>query len=183
MRLFHQFSLLLVAVLTPTSFALTVPPNATLSNPATPSGTLQPATQLDAPNPRDTVCSPRGPGISIDPSFSSCAKALHGFPSSTETGTFSNAGRGDFQLPTFSRWRNCEVLVEIIAPSARVRSSWAEIGLAAVELNEACQEIRDNGFLGSGVTYAGPANGIKISLRAYSGRSLGANATDPTAAA
>lgn len=181
MILSYQAHVLFLALFTATNLALTVPPNAALSNPAAPPDTLQAATQLDATNPRGTVCLERPAGQAVNPELYMCAKALCGLPSTADVGVFANNAPGDFQLPNFSRWKNCEVLIENRYTKSKSQSSWLEIGLAAIELNEACQEIRNRGYLGSGTTHTGQTNGIRITMRGYTGPYLGANATDPTA--
>ncbi len=178
MKFSYQIHFVLTALFSSTNLALTIPPSAVLSDPAAPSASLQAATQLDATGPRNTVCTPSSQ--TIGPDFASCAIALRGLPSTAEVGVFSNTAAGAFQIPTFSRWKNCEVLIEPRYPNSNVQSSWLEIGLAVVELNQACLG-RDSSTLGSGVTYTGLTNGIKVSIRTNGARTLQANVTDPAA--
>lgn len=113
MILSYQAHVLFLALFTATNLALTVPPNAALSNPAAPPDTLQAATQLDATNPRGTVCLERPAGQAVNPELFMCAKALRGLPSTADVGVFANNAPGDFQLPNFSRSSHRKQIYEL----------------------------------------------------------------------
>ena len=110
------------------------------------------------------LCRPQ-PGFRtvVFPTTADCAAALRALPSSPDVGIFHTGGSSDgFQLPVFERYRKCEVLIE----GSNGRSSWLEIGLAAIELNMACLESGPASNTG-GTTYVSPYNRIKITLRGY----------------
>lgn len=102
--------------------------------------------------------------------MANCAGALRALDTDSEEGVFHNGGPGDgYQLPLFERYKDCEVLIETVAPGDDPVSSWAEIGLAATELNMACLSAASSNYFG-GVTFCGGGNMVKISLRGTTGR-------------
>ncbi|KAL8794669.1 MAG: hypothetical protein Q9195_002744 [Heterodermia aff. obscurata] len=96
------------------------------------------------------------------PHAQNCAAALRALPSSPNIASFHTGGPGDgYQLPTFERYKDCEALIEL--RGGAVRSSWLEIGLAALEVNAACLTT-EAGTAGA-VTFTGVGDRIKITLR------------------
>lgn len=47
----------------------------------------------------------------------------------------------------------------------KVRSSWLAVQVAALELNEACQDVRTAPGLGNAVTYVGALKRMKVTLK------------------
>ncbi|KAL8715876.1 MAG: hypothetical protein Q9220_000543 [cf. Caloplaca sp. 1 TL-2023] len=115
------------------------------------------------------LCTPTPPFRRvIIPDSQNCAGALRALPSRPQIANIHTGGVDDgFQLPTFERYKNCEVLIEGATANTNVESSWLEIGLAATQLNDACLVV-NVGRVG-GLTYTGGPYGraIKITLRGY----------------
>ncbi|KAL8707965.1 MAG: hypothetical protein Q9220_007108 [cf. Caloplaca sp. 1 TL-2023] len=124
--------------------------------------TLSPQNLTVNPN---FLCKPNPPfKTSISPTLGNCAAAMRGFPADSELAHFHNGGAGDgFQLPLFQRYKDCEVLVLLKDTSAQPIASWAEIGLAMVEVGMACANTGNVG----GTTTAGDGEGIEITVRGY----------------
>lgn len=164
-----------LAIFATTALTATLPIRATLPDSAAISLTTGPpttnvnATALDAGSPA-FQCLPRGSGYTTSPGYSECAGAIRALPSFPQIAYFGNASPEPFQLPQITRYSNCEVLINTRKTTfTSIESSWTEIGLAAVELNDACQKTRAAPGLGSGLTYAGANNNIVISLRTSPG--------------
>ena len=112
----------------------------------------------------------------VFPTQKDCASAMRALPTVPDITTFHTGGDDDgYKLPTFERFKNCEILIEGLGPSGISRSSWIEVGLAATELSLACLDNEHSSP--GGVTYTGAANGIKITLRGYSRRSEAATSS------
>ncbi|KAL8724337.1 MAG: hypothetical protein Q9181_006871 [Wetmoreana brouardii] len=87
---------------------------------------------------------------------------MRAFPADSELAHFHNGGAGDgFQLPFFERYKDCEVLVLLKDTRSTSISSWAEIGLAAVQVGMACATTGNV----AGVTAAGEGDGIEVTWR------------------
>ena len=56
--------------------------------------------------------------------------------------------------------------MELRNPYDKVRSSWLAVQVAALELNEACQDVRTAPGLGNAYTYVDTLRKMKITLRA-----------------
>ncbi|KAI4121695.1 MAG: hypothetical protein LQ338_006226 [Usnochroma carphineum] len=145
--------------------SLTIPDNARLSEPISPHNLTNPTANF--------ACAPNPPyRTAVFPHIENCASALRALPLDTENGVFHNGGPGDgFQLPVFERYRDCEVLVELKDPRADPVASWAEIGLAGMELNLACL-ISYSANVG-GTTVCGGGGMIRVSLRGFARRGVG----------
>ena len=112
----------------------------------------------------------------IFPHQRNCASAMRALPIVPDITTFHTGGHDDgYKLPTFERFKDCEVLIEGLGPMGVSRSSWLEVGLAATELNMACLDNAQTSP--GGVTYTGAANGIKITLSGYSRRNDAASSS------
>lgn len=57
------------------------------------------------------------------------------------------------------------MVVELSKSYDRVQSSWLAVQVAALELNAACQDIREAPGLGNAYTYVDALNTMKITLR------------------
>ncbi|KAL8946556.1 MAG: hypothetical protein Q9222_007063 [Ikaeria aurantiellina] len=130
------------------------------------------------------VCTPQ-PGFTrvIFPDAQNCAGAMLALSRRPDIARFHTDGVDDgFRLPTFERYKNCEVLIEGATATTNVQSSWLEIGLAAAHLNQACVVVKGTGI--GGVAYTGGPNGraIKVQLRGY-GRRLEDDRSNSTATA
>lgn len=55
--------------------------------------------------------------------------------------------------------------MELRSTYDKVRSSWLAVQVAALELNEACQDVRTGSGLGSAYTYVDALEAMKITLR------------------
>ncbi|KAL8681799.1 MAG: hypothetical protein Q9186_002114 [Xanthomendoza sp. 1 TL-2023] len=75
----------------------------------------------------------------VFPQQKNCVVAIRSLPDIPEIGEFhSQPGRDPtFQLPTFQRYKDCEVLIEL-PPQRTSKTSWLAIGLAATQLSLAC---------------------------------------------
>ena len=112
------------------------------------------------------VCLPNPPGRwSVFPHQKNCAAAMRGFPSTPDIVAFQGAD--------FRRYADCEMLLEMQGRNP-VRSSWLEIGMAAMQLNMACLDPQ-TGTAGGTTMVAGGQ--MKITLRGYSRPRIGANST------
>ena len=116
----------------------------------------------------DITCTANRPGRwDVLPHQQYCAAVMRAFPSTPDIEMFHTGGNADiYQLPWFERHRDCEMIVEMINPQITLeRSSWLEIGLAAMELNTACLDTEAKGV--GGQTLTGNDDRIKITLRGY----------------
>lgn len=64
----------------------------------------------------------------------------------------------------FESYKTCTVIVTLSPAVSSVQSSWVAIHAAAMELNEACQDVRSTG-LASGFTYVDGREGIKVTMQ------------------
>ncbi|KAL6713945.1 hypothetical protein ACLMJK_008439 [Lecanora helva] len=95
------------------------------------------------------------------PSFTDCAMALRKIPSSTTAATFSNMGATPlYRLPAGVQHGNCRVRIALIAGASREESSWAEVGIAALQLLDACYDVEKS----AGTTVAGRDDRIEINV-------------------
>lgn len=108
------------------------------------------------------VCDP--PPISTEtcPTFSDCGNAIRRLPNDFDKGTFHTDGQKDtFRLPIYESWGSCIVAVVLGGrETVTDKSSWLEISLAAIELNEVCRV----GEITGGKIMAGATNKIWIKL-------------------
>lgn len=112
------------------------------------------------------VCLPNPPGRWVAfPQQKNCAAAMREFPSNPDIIVFQGAD--------FRRHNDCEMLVEVQGRNP-ARSSWLEIGMAAMQLNIACLDPGTGTAGGATLVASGQ---IKISLRGYSRPRDGANST------
>ncbi|KAL8805388.1 MAG: hypothetical protein Q9182_001954 [Xanthomendoza sp. 2 TL-2023] len=113
------------------------------------------------------------------PQQKNCAAAMRDLPDLPDIAEFhSQPGRDPaYQLPTFRRYKDCEVLIEL-SPGRTSRTSWLAIGLAATQLNLGCVDIVNPGNAG-GVTSTGGPSGkdIKVSIRPVPGKKAETPAT------
>ncbi|KAL8836807.1 MAG: hypothetical protein Q9170_002768 [Blastenia crenularia] len=159
-------SSLLTLLLAPFSLAMTIADNANLHVHHDSANGKNPATKF--------TCLPRPQGRDpVQPHLENCAGALRALESDAESAVFHNGPPGDgYQLPTFERYKDCEVLIETVNPGDDPVSSWAEIGLAAMELNMACLGGGSSLYYG-GATFCGGGDMVKITLKGTSGRPVG----------
>lgn len=151
-----------LALFSSLALALTIPQGTTLINPAS---TLHTNSSLNATSNNAFVCTRRGPQSIMSPDFADCAGVLRSLPLNPYIGTFYNTGPGDFQLPYFETYKTCQVIIELSTAYDKVQSSWLAVQLAAVELNDACQNIRMSPGLGNAYTYIDNLKKMKITLR------------------
>lgn len=112
------------------------------------------------------VCLPNSPGRwTVYPHQRNCAAAMRDFPLNPDIVTIQGA---DFRRNT-----DCEMLVEVQGRNP-VRTSWLEIGMAAMQLNTACLDAAI-GTAGGMTMVAGGQ--IKITLRGYQRPRVGENST------
>ena len=86
-------------------------------------------------------------------------------PLDPSIGDFYNSGSGEFQLPYFTSYKSCTVILELRSTYDKVRSSWLAVHAAAMELNTACQGVRTAPGLGFAYTYIDTLNAMKITLK------------------
>ena len=158
MHLLLHFPLLGLALLSPSILALTIPLT-------TPTNISQTSNGLNVTVNSGITCTKRDGSVRIQPGFADCAGALRLLPLNPSAGTFYNQGRGDFQLPYFDTYKTCTVLVSLRSPLDRVQSSWLAVQVAAMELNEACQDVRAAPGLGSATTFVDGLNSMRITLQ------------------
>jgi len=114
------------------------------------------------------VCLPQSPfRWAVLPHQRNCAAAMRDFPSNPDIVTFHGAD--------FRRHMDCEMLVEVQGRNP-VRSSWLEIGMAAMQSNMACVDPQNGA--GAGATTMVASGQIKITLRGYSRPRVGGNSTN-----
>lgn len=58
------------------------------------------------------------------------------------------------------------MVVELQSPYDKVRSSWLAVQVAALELNEACQDVRTAPGLGNAYTFVDALGKMKVTFRA-----------------
>lgn len=163
-------TLLSLAIFPPSALTMTISHNtATLQllNPASalPSNSTLLNGTSNGSNRPPFICNPQTPGMRILPKFADCAGVLRSLPLNPTIGIFYNSGAGNFQLPYFETYRTCTVLVELRSTYDRVRSSWLAVQVAALELNDACQDVRTATGLGSASTYIDSLEAMKVTLR------------------
>ena len=94
------------------------------------------------------------------PSLRDCSRALRQLPSGSDIHTFSHRAMFPFQLPTDTTVGSCKASVFFHREKTSCRSSWTEIGLAALELALACKKGDDTG----GNTTTGAQDLIEVKL-------------------
>lgn len=88
-----------------------------------------------------TTCVKKGyPGMDkYRPTVTDCAMALRRFPSGTDNEGFCNIPSAPCRLPAGASSGKCRVTVDVVN-TARATASWAEVGLAALQLIDACKD-------------------------------------------
>ena len=163
MHILFQLHFLVLALFSPSALAATIPPGISLTTPTDP---LSTTVSLNATSKGNFVCNTRGTSFSAqEPVFADCAGALRSMSLNPNVGTFFNTGRGDFQIPYFHTYRTCTVIVDLRSSLDKVQSSWLAVHVAALELNEACQEVRKAPGLSWGYTYLDGSGAMRISLK------------------
>ena len=148
-----------LALLSPSILALTIPQSTSLAN------ISQTNNGLNVTANGGFTCTKRDASVRIQPGFADCAGALRLLPLDPSVGIFYGQGRGDFQLPYFDTYKSCTVLVSLHSSIDRVQSSWLAVQVAAMELNEACQDVRTAPGLGFATTFVDGLNSMKITLQ------------------
>ena len=154
-------SLLLFALLSPTSLPLSIPQAADPTALVVVNNTLN----------GELHCHSNSPFAVARPSAQDCISAIRRLPSGHIHGTFHDASRGDdqFKLPVSKTSGLCRVSVELkgLTPAD---GTWLGLNLAATQLTVACADHR--GYLGKrgGWTDAGDNDMIRITL--YSTRQV-----------
>ena len=151
-----------LALFSSPALTMTIPQGTSLTTPTTSPHTNG---SLNATSNGAYVCSKRGAQMRTQPDFADCAGALRSVPLDPTIGTFYNSGRGDFQLPHFETSKTCLVVIELRSPYDKVQSSWLAVHVAAMELNVACQDLREAPGLGSAYTFLDDMSQMKITLK------------------
>ena len=95
------------------------------------------------------------------PLLADCYVALRQMPSSSDVRTFCDSPDVNCRLPAGASKGNCKITVRLVASAPRREtSSWVEIGLATMELLNACQD----GEKSAGTTLAGNNDNIEITV-------------------
>ncbi len=130
-----------------------------VSSIAVPATSQSPQTISQSPGLRagtGVVCLLNPPGRwSVFPHQKNCAAAMRDFPSNPDIVAFQGAD--------FRRHTDCEMLLEVQGQNP-VRSSWLEIGMAAMQLNMACLDSETGTAGGTTMVASGQ---IKITLKGY----------------
>lgn len=108
-----------------------------------------------------TRCIEKGPTMrdKYRPRYTDCAKAFRRLPSTTDIKSFCSSPGASCRLPAGATVGNCRVTITLEG-AYKEMTSWAEIGLAATQLNTAC--LADEKSAGS--TLAGPNDRIQITI-------------------
>ena len=148
-------SLLLFALLSPTSLPLSIPQAADPTALVVVNNTLN----------GELHCHSNSPFAVARPSAQDCISAIRRLPSSQIHGTFHGGSRGFdiFKLPVSKTSGLCQVSVELKGLTPE-EGTWLALNLAATQLTIACADRR--GYLGKrgGWTDAGDNDMIRITL-------------------
>ena len=160
LHLLHIPLFLGLALLCPSILALTLAQGTTsLVTPTTPNSGLN-VTAGD----KKFTCNRITSQTRAAPGFADCAGVLRQLPLNPTVGTFYNTGRGDFQLPHFVSYRTCTVIISLRRSVDKVQSSWLAVQVAAMQLNEACQDIRAMPGLGYATTFIDDLDVMTVTL-------------------
>lgn len=107
------------------------------------------------------TCLPTGILVtSRRPKYQECALALRQLPSSPESIQFCTGPDRKCFLPVTKIHEKCRIIIQLDSVASTERSSWIEIGLAALELDIGCE----SGGRTGGSTRVGQNNNILIAI-------------------
>ena len=168
MHMLLHLKFLGLALLTSSTLALTIQQGTNLVNPTNSLHTNSNLNGTVAADPKAFVCVKKGTSTATTPKNADCAGALRALPLNPNVGVFYEISGGNFQLPYFTKFKTCTVLITLRSKNDKVQSSWLAVQVAAMELNAACEDARGrHGFdeLLKANTYVDDLEAMKITLQ------------------